>query len=79
MPFHRVYYHVIWATHHRQPLLIYEVEKRVIEVIRQRSEKLRSEIWAVNGTGRSHPYRSQHCPERRGCHLGTRGKGLIGI
>jgi len=50
MPFHRVYYHVVWATHQRQPLITAEVETQLFEMLRRKSEQLHSQIWALNGT-----------------------------
>jgi REP element-mobilizing transposase RayT len=48
MPFHRCCFHLVWATYQRQPLLVTVVENKVIEVIRRKSQELRSEIYAIN-------------------------------
>jgi putative transposase len=50
MPFHVCYYHFIWSTKHREPLLVGEVETLVYATIKRKSESLKSPILALNGT-----------------------------
>ncbi len=49
MPFCKCYYHVIWGTEKREPLITAMVEPIVFEVIRRKSAALHSPILAING------------------------------
>lgn len=48
MPFWKCYYHVIWATHHRQPLLTPEIGAAVADTVWRKSTDLGCEILALN-------------------------------
>ncbi|PJF38520.1 MAG: IS200/IS605 family transposase, partial [Phototrophicales bacterium] len=48
MPFRAVYYHLVWATKYRQPLITPQIESRLIEIIQHKSQELKSEIFAIN-------------------------------
>ena len=50
MPFWKCYYHAVWATIGRQPLLTLELETVVIETIKRKSNALDCPILAINGT-----------------------------
>ncbi len=50
MPFHVCYYHFVWSTKHREPLLEGEIETLVYDTIRRKSDSLKSPILAINGT-----------------------------
>ena len=50
MPFHLCYYHFVWSTKHREPLLVADVETLAYDTIRRKSESLKSPILAINGT-----------------------------
>ncbi len=49
MPFRVCYYHVIWSTKHREPLITPEIESVVIATISRKSTSLNSPILAING------------------------------
>ena len=49
MPFWRLYYHLIWATAERQPLLRAEIEYQVYDAIKTKAVALGGEIFAMNG------------------------------
>ena len=48
MPYHVCYYHVVWATKNREPLITPQIEPIVIAAIRRKSETLRSPVLAIN-------------------------------
>lgn len=49
MPYTKLYYHLIWSTKHREPLIHESFERRLYGVIRHKSEALGSYVLAVNG------------------------------
>ncbi len=49
MPFWKCYYHVVWATKNRQPVISPAMESVLFGAIRSKSEELRCSILAVNG------------------------------
>jgi len=49
MPFWRLYYHLVWATAGRQPIICLEIERQVHEAIGDKVKALDGEIFAVNG------------------------------
>ncbi|MBK8024788.1 MAG: IS200/IS605 family transposase [Chloroflexi bacterium] len=51
MAFWRLFYHVIWATQDRKPLLSPEVEQVAKEVIQRKSRSLDCTVHAINGAG----------------------------
>lgn len=50
MPYTRLYYHLIWATKERAPLLEPEVEAIVYRLIRRKARLLETKVFALNGT-----------------------------
>ncbi len=50
MPFWKCYYHVVWATKERQPIITASVETVLFAAIRSKSDELRCPLLAVNGT-----------------------------
>lgn len=48
MPFWRCYYHLIWATKQRAPLITPQVEPVIYGVIRAKAHELESPILAMN-------------------------------
>jgi putative transposase len=49
MPFWKCYYHVIWATQNREPIITRSIEAILFDAIQAKSAELRSAILAVNG------------------------------
>lgn len=49
MPFNVCYYHVVWTTKNRAPLLTPAIEKIVLRTIQITSESIHSPIEAING------------------------------
>ena len=50
MSFWRTYYHLVWATHNRQPLIDAEVERRLFPYLEKKAAEFQASIYAVNGT-----------------------------
>ena len=48
MPFRVCYYHVVWATKHRMPLITVEIEPMIFAAIERKSAALNSPILAMN-------------------------------
>ena len=48
MPYVIVYYHVVWATKYRQPIISQEIEPLLFDVIRAKSRQFNSPIHAIN-------------------------------
>jgi putative transposase len=48
MPFWKCYYHVIWATKSRQPLITPKLEAVIIEHVERKSRALESPVLAAN-------------------------------
>jgi REP element-mobilizing transposase RayT len=48
MTFWRCFYHVIWTTRQRQPLITPRMETLILDVVYAKSAELNSEIFAVN-------------------------------
>jgi putative transposase len=49
MSFWRCYYHIIWATKERRPLISPEIERVITEAAMQKSQSLACPIQAMNG------------------------------
>jgi putative transposase len=49
MPFKVIYYHVIWATRYREPLITDSLEPIIFDAIARKSIELKSPIHAING------------------------------
>ena len=50
MPFWRLYYHLVWATDNREPVIDGEIERELFEAIRCKAKALGGQVFAVNGT-----------------------------
>src|SRR5688572_1250152 len=49
MPHCECYYHIVWATKHRQPLIIPDIEPLIISTIKRKSQSLECPVYAING------------------------------
>jgi len=49
MPYHQLYYHFVWATKYRKPLLTDTVEPKVYDLIRRKADELGAKTFALNG------------------------------
>lgn len=49
MPFWRCFYHAIWSTYKREPLITTVVEKVIFEAIIAKSKSMGGRVYAVNG------------------------------
>lgn len=47
MSFWRLYYHIVWGTHQREPLLVGEVERQVYGALLSKSEELGIIVHAI--------------------------------
>jgi REP element-mobilizing transposase RayT len=48
MPYWNCYYHIVWATKHRQPLITPLIEAIILESVRNRAIELACELLAIN-------------------------------
>lgn len=49
MPYWRLFYHLVWTTKRREPLLTPDIELRVHGFLRHEAEKLNAKLVFVNG------------------------------
>lgn len=49
MPYHQLYYHLVWATRNREPLLTPEVEPIVYDLLRAKAVGLGAIVFALGG------------------------------
>lgn len=49
MPYWKCFYHIIWATKYREPLIEPAYESVIFATILQKAERFKSVIYAVNG------------------------------
>jgi REP element-mobilizing transposase RayT len=49
MAFWRLYYHLVWATKNREPLIQPEIEKRLYAYIVNKAAELESYVYSING------------------------------
>jgi putative transposase len=49
MPFWKCYYHVIWSTKNREPLILPRYECVLFDAVRSKATELQSTLLAVNG------------------------------
>ena len=49
MSFWQCYYHVIWATKNRQPLIKPNYETALFSIIANKTARLKCSLWAING------------------------------
>ncbi len=48
MPYWRCYYHIVWATKGREPLITPALERVLFEAVKQKAEALGSSVLAIN-------------------------------
>ena len=49
MPYWQLYYHIVWATKNREPLLTPEIEPVVFGIIRNKALDFDATVYALNG------------------------------
>ena len=49
MPYTQLFYHLVWATKNREPLVTRDVEKMVYDLLRSKAIGLGGKIFALNG------------------------------
>ncbi len=49
MPYYELYYHVVWSTKDRQPLLTAEIEPIIYKFLRNKAYDLEGIVYALNG------------------------------
>ncbi len=49
MAFWRCYYHIVWATKRRQPLITPDIERVIIQTAMEKSQSMGCHILAMNG------------------------------
>ena len=50
MPYWELFYHVVWCTRNREPLLVAEVEPAIYGYLRAKAHELGATVYALNGT-----------------------------
>jgi len=50
MPYWQLFYHLVWATYNRQPLLTVTTEAVIYRIIRSKANGLGGVVFALNGT-----------------------------
>jgi putative transposase len=50
MPFWRLYYHIVWATYNREPLIVPELEQELYSYLTGKVVALESILHAIGGT-----------------------------
>jgi len=63
MPFWRTYYHLVWSTHERQPLITELVERQLCDVLCEKAVELGIQVHALN-TWRDHVHMVVTIPPR---------------
>jgi REP element-mobilizing transposase RayT len=63
MPYHRLHYHLIWATYQREPLLTDEVERQVYGTILNKAKELGCLVHAIGGID-NHLHRAISIPPK---------------
>ena len=49
MPFWRLYYHLVWGTKHREPLIVPHIESQLYSYLAHKAGELGIYIYQVNG------------------------------
>ena len=49
MPYWKLYYHLVWSTKNREPLLVPDVESIIYTFLRQKASHLKAVVHALNG------------------------------
>ena len=50
MPYSRLYYHIIWGTKYREPIITPKIEPILFDLIRSKAIGLNGYVYALNGT-----------------------------
>jgi putative transposase len=50
MPFWQLYYHIVWSTYRREPLISQHIESRVHEIVRDAANRHGLKVHAIGGT-----------------------------
>lgn len=50
MPFWKCYYHIVWATRYRQPVITPTFELTIFGAVERKCNQLRCELLGINGT-----------------------------
>ncbi len=50
MPYWQLFYHIVWATKNRAPLLTPDIEPTVHDLLRRKALGLQARVFALNGT-----------------------------
>jgi putative transposase len=50
MPFWQLYYHIVWATKDRLPLITSDIEGHLHQIVRNKVASFEGELYAINGT-----------------------------
>ena len=50
MPYWQLFYHIVWSTKNREPLLTPDLEPTVYELVRRKASGLEATVFAINGT-----------------------------
>lgn len=78
MPLWKCYYHMVWATERREPVITPEIERVIVETIKRKSEALGCPILAINGVS-DHVHVAVNIPPRVAVAEWVRNvKGLSG-
>ena len=78
MPYWQLYYHAVWATKNREPLLTPEVEPQIYGWLRQNADALGATVFALNGVEGSRPFGCLHTAQdsRVQAHWPDQGRGI---
>ena len=49
MPYYRLFYHMVWATKNREPLITLEIEPIIYSLLRTKAIGLGGTVFALNG------------------------------
>ena len=60
MPFTRLYYHLVWSTKNRLPMIALEFELRLFPYLRLKAVDLNYKVPALNGDRKSTRLNSSH-------------------
>ncbi len=63
MPYWQLFYHLVWSTKNREPLVTPKLEQLVYELLRVKAAELGATTFAIGGT-RTTSTSSQPCPRR---------------
>ncbi len=50
MPYWQLYYHLVWSTKNRQPILTAAVEPVIFQLLREKALQLEATVFEINGT-----------------------------